>query len=78
MLLNPAHTNVTRPLRTCAGTLRREIAAFIKANPDLEIAETPMRDWVKWDSGSSVSQYASKMAGNAQTHSLPYTLNANP
>ena len=31
-------------------------------NPDLEIAETPMRDWVKWDSGCSVSQYASRMA----------------
>ena len=33
-----------------------------RANPDLEIAETPMRDWVKWDSGTSVSEYARRMA----------------
>ena len=47
---------------TGAGALRREIAAFIREHPELEIAETPMRDWVKWDSGKSVSSYASSMA----------------
>eukprot|EP00277_Geminigera_cryophila_P027561 CAMPEP_0179466020 /NCGR_PEP_ID=MMETSP0799-20121207/47450_1 /TAXON_ID=46947 /ORGANISM="Geminigera cryophila, Strain CCMP2564" /LENGTH=305 /DNA_ID=CAMNT_0021270613 /DNA_START=67 /DNA_END=980 /DNA_ORIENTATION=+ len=47
---------------TNAGTLRREIASFIKANQDLEIADTPMKDWVKYDSGTSVSTYASRMA----------------
>eukprot|EP00802_Teleaulax_amphioxeia_P007654 Tamp_07661.p1 GENE.Tamp_07661~~Tamp_07661.p1 ORF type:complete len:271 (+),score=56.37 Tamp_07661:968-1780(+) len=47
---------------TNANKLRREIADFIRANPDLEIAETPMRDWVKWDSGTSVSEYARRMA----------------
>jgi hypothetical protein len=31
-------------------------------HPDLEIAETPMRDWVKWDSGTSVTTYAARMA----------------
>jgi len=45
-----------------ASSLRREIAEFIKENPDLEIADTPLRDWVKWDSGCSVAQYASRMA----------------
>ena len=33
-----------------------------RANPDLEIAESPMRDWVEWDSGTSVSEYARRMA----------------
>mmetsp|Transcript_8200 Transcript_8200/g.20359 ORF Transcript_8200/g.20359 Transcript_8200/m.20359 type:complete len:370 (+) Transcript_8200:214-1323(+) len=47
---------------TNASTLRRQIADFVSANPKLEIAETPMNDWVKWDSGTSVQQYASKMA----------------
>mmetsp|Transcript_48140 Transcript_48140/g.75188 ORF Transcript_48140/g.75188 Transcript_48140/m.75188 type:complete len:211 (+) Transcript_48140:684-1316(+) len=45
-----------------AGSLRREIANFIKANPNLEIADTPMKDWVKWDSGTSVAEYANRMA----------------
>uniref|UniRef100_A0A7S0DZ62 Ubiquitin thioesterase OTU n=1 Tax=Hanusia phi TaxID=3032 RepID=A0A7S0DZ62_9CRYP len=45
-----------------ASSLRREIAEFIKENPDLEIADTPLRDWIKWDSGCSVAQYASRMA----------------
>jgi hypothetical protein len=39
-------------------------------NPDLEIAETPMRDWIKWDSGCSVSQYASRMAVPSPVPSL--------
>lgn len=47
---------------TSATALRRDIASFIKANPNLDIAETPMKDWVKWDSGSTVAQYASRMA----------------
>jgi len=41
-----------------ARSLRREIAKWIDANPNLDIADTPVRDWVKWDSGRSVSQYA--------------------
>uniref|UniRef100_A0A7S0QWX0 Ubiquitin thioesterase OTU n=1 Tax=Cryptomonas curvata TaxID=233186 RepID=A0A7S0QWX0_9CRYP len=47
---------------TSASVLRRDIAGFIQRHPDLEIAETPMRDWVKWDSGSSVAAYAARMA----------------
>jgi len=48
-----------------AGTLRRQICAFIVDNPKLKIADTPLSDWVKWDSRSSVSQYARKMSGGA-------------
>ena len=45
-----------------ASSLRREIANFIASNPNLEIADTPLYDWVKWDSGTSVQTYASRMA----------------
>lgn len=47
---------------TNARSLRKEIAVFIERNPNMLIAETPLRDWVKWDSGSSVSSYARRMA----------------
>jgi len=46
---------------TGATALRREIAAFIRANPDLPICDTPLRDWIKWESLLSVNAYASKM-----------------
>ncbi len=36
--------------------------SVVQRHPDLEIAETPMRDWVKWDSGASVAAYAARMA----------------
>ena len=37
--------------------------SFIRANPTLEISETPLRDWVKWDAGgASVASYTAKMA----------------
>ena len=46
-----------------ARSLRAEIMSFIRANPTLEISETPLRDWVKWDAGgASVSSYTAKMA----------------
>lgn len=41
-----------------ARSLRRDIASWIAKNPDLKIADTPVKDWVKWDSGRSVSQYS--------------------
>eukprot|EP00658_Telonema_sp_P-2_P031487 TRINITY_DN2354_c0_g1_i1.p1 TRINITY_DN2354_c0_g1~~TRINITY_DN2354_c0_g1_i1.p1 ORF type:complete len:198 (+),score=9.96 TRINITY_DN2354_c0_g1_i1:157-750(+) len=44
-----------------ANSLRRDIANFIQKNPNLLIAETPLKDWVRWDSGSSVNSYASRM-----------------
>ena len=45
-----------------AETLRSEICAFIKDNPQLLISETPLSEWVKWDSGSSVGEYSRKMS----------------
>lgn len=47
---------------TNARRLRREIADFIAKNPLLEIAETPLKDWVQYDSNSSVASYARRMA----------------
>jgi len=38
--------------------LRRELARWIDQNPETTIAETPVRDWVKWDSNRTVSQYS--------------------
>ena len=32
------------------------------AHPNEEIAETPLRDWVKWDSGASPREYARRQA----------------
>eukprot|EP00613_Pedinella_sp_CCMP2098_P070821 CAMPEP_0171916984 /NCGR_PEP_ID=MMETSP0993-20121228/15493_1 /TAXON_ID=483369 /ORGANISM="non described non described, Strain CCMP2098" /LENGTH=265 /DNA_ID=CAMNT_0012552647 /DNA_START=755 /DNA_END=1555 /DNA_ORIENTATION=- len=45
-----------------AGSLRRQISECIKNNPNLEIAGTPKKDWVKWDSGTSVSTYADRIS----------------
>ena len=45
-----------------ASKLRREIAEFIAANPTLNISDSPLKDWVLWDSGSTVQQYCRKMA----------------
>lgn len=47
---------------TTAQLLRREIANFIHQNPDLNIADSPMSDWVQWDSQCSVGIYARRMA----------------
>jgi hypothetical protein len=49
--------------QTNAHSLRREIAQYIERNPGIEVAETPLADWVKWDSGQSASGYARRMAG---------------
>ncbi len=45
-----------------APSLRKEIANFIAKNPDLEIAGDPLKDWIAWDGGGSVSSYTRKMA----------------
>lgn len=47
---------------TNASRLRRELAEWVEAHPDELIAETPLRDWVKWDSASNVRDYARRMA----------------
>lgn len=46
-----------------AARLRRELADWVEEHPDELIADTPVRDWVKWDTdGSSVRSYARRMA----------------
>eukprot|EP00397_Hematodinium_sp_SG-2012_P030702 GEMP01032538.1.p1 GENE.GEMP01032538.1~~GEMP01032538.1.p1 ORF type:complete len:423 (+),score=78.74 GEMP01032538.1:145-1413(+) len=43
--------------------LRKEIARFIETNPNLDVAGTPLKDWVAYDDGGTVEQYAAHMAG---------------
>ena len=45
-----------------AVTLRRQVAKFIEENPTLEISDSPLKDWIQWDTGSSVSAYARRMS----------------
>lgn len=45
-----------------ASTLRREIATFLQQNPTLQIAGDTLEEWVKWDSNTSVSDYAKRIA----------------
>jgi hypothetical protein len=50
---------------TTAHALRRQICSFIEANPELLIADSPLREWVLWDSASTVSSYCRKIADGA-------------
>ncbi|KAJ9468009.1 hypothetical protein DIPPA_23056 [Diplonema papillatum] len=48
---------------TCSATsLRKELCAWIKCNPMCPIAETPLKDWLWWDSKLSPADYASRMS----------------
>jgi len=49
-----------------AKQLRREICRFICEHPDTEIANLPLRDWIKLDCGRSIQRYAAKMAAGAE------------
>jgi len=46
---------------TSASTLRRQVADFIAEHPTLEIADSPLKEWIMWDSGASVSAYCRRM-----------------
>eukprot|EP00929_Paragymnodinium_shiwhaense_P046379 TRINITY_DN23605_c0_g1_i1.p1 TRINITY_DN23605_c0_g1~~TRINITY_DN23605_c0_g1_i1.p1 ORF type:complete len:539 (-),score=105.11 TRINITY_DN23605_c0_g1_i1:205-1821(-) len=48
-----------------ARELRSELAAFVERNPMLEIAGDTIEEWVRWDSNSSVTAYARKMANSS-------------
>lgn len=50
---------------TTASSLRQSICDFIARNPSLKICETPLSDWVKWDSNQSPLDYAKKMSRGA-------------
>ena len=45
-----------------ASVLRRELASWVAAHPGERIADTPLSDWVRWDSGLSCGDYAQRMA----------------
>jgi hypothetical protein len=48
-----------------ASTLRAEICSYIDKNPSTPICETPLSDWVKWDSGVTCREYGRKMSRGA-------------
>jgi hypothetical protein len=48
-----------------ASALRKEIANYIGANPNESLNGTPIRDWVLWDTGLDVKQYAAKMGSSS-------------
>jgi hypothetical protein len=48
-----------------ANSLRAEICQFIVSNPSMKISDTPISDWVRWDSGTSVGDYAKRMSRGA-------------
>ncbi len=50
---------------TNASTLRRDICRFIQTNPSATISDTPLSEWVKWDSRCSVTDYANRMSRGA-------------
>ena len=35
-----------------AASLREEICSFLLKNPNLDISDSPISDWVRWDSGN--------------------------
>jgi hypothetical protein len=45
-----------------ASALRREIASFIAKNPSIEIADSPLSDWIAWAGHGRVDRYARRMA----------------
>jgi len=49
-----------------ASRLRADIAEFIAANPDVKVADNPIRDWVLWDSGLDHVSYARSMRSGSR------------
>jgi hypothetical protein len=45
-----------------ASSLRAEICQFISKHPSFKICDTPLSDWVKWDSNVSCADYARRMS----------------
>jgi len=42
--------------------LRREICDFIEKNPDLQVGDNALKEWISYDGGGSVQSYTSQMA----------------
>lgn len=54
-----------------ATNLRLDICSFMEKNPSLSIAGTSLAEWIQMLAGSSVQQYAKKMAKSAQWGGAP-------
>lgn len=50
--------------RSTASSLRRDICRYVESNPDISIADTTLKDWIRYDSGGTVQSYAQRMAGS--------------
>jgi hypothetical protein len=48
-----------------ASSLRHDICTFIHVHPNTPICDTPLSDWVKWDSSASCAEYARRMSSGA-------------
>eukprot|EP00928_Gymnodinium_smaydae_P057385 TRINITY_DN40631_c0_g1_i1.p1 TRINITY_DN40631_c0_g1~~TRINITY_DN40631_c0_g1_i1.p1 ORF type:complete len:513 (-),score=91.08 TRINITY_DN40631_c0_g1_i1:259-1797(-) len=46
-------------------SLRREICDFIMKNPNIEIGDNSLKDWVQYDGGGDVQAYARQMSGSS-------------
>ena len=44
-----------------AHILRQEIADWINKNPETIISDTPLKDWIFWDSNNTVENYSKKI-----------------
>jgi len=51
---------------TNAAKLRAEIADYILANPEMKVADNPIKDWVLWDSGMDTASYARSMRSGSR------------
>lgn len=49
-----------------ASALRKEICAYMEANPEIEIGDNILEDWVRYDNGCSVGEYAQSMRGSSK------------
>lgn len=49
-----------------ASNLRKQLVTFIRGNESLVICDSPLSDWIKWDTGLSVPEYAQRMADESQ------------
>ena len=59
---------------TNARTLRMEICRYMESNPNERIADTPLSEWIKWDSRCSVKEYELKPPTLTPTLTLTLTL----
>lgn len=57
--------------QTTAATLRAAICSFMEKNPGLDIAGTPLAEWIQMLGGGNIAQYARKMAKGAEWGGAP-------